>query len=110
MVRDSTVMDATYGRLRELTKHVRSVRCCGSCAINLCGVAMGRLDAFFEINFGGPWDVAAGALVVEEAGGEVVDPFTAGPLGLMDRRVLAGSKGLPAQITPFMHAKLAPAL
>lgn len=40
---------------------VRSVRCCGSCAMNLVGVACGRLDAFYEIGFGGCWDVAAGA-------------------------------------------------
>jgi inositol-phosphate phosphatase/L-galactose 1-phosphate phosphatase len=38
----------------------RSVRCCGSCAMNLVGVACGRLDAFYEIGFGGCWDVAAG--------------------------------------------------
>jgi hypothetical protein len=39
---------------------VCSVRCCGSCALNLVGVACGRLDAFYEIGFGGCWDVAAG--------------------------------------------------
>ena len=32
---------------------------------------MGRLDAFYEIGFGGPWDVAAAALILEEAGGQV---------------------------------------
>lgn len=37
-----------------------SVRCCGSCAMNLVGVACGRLDTFYEIGFGGCWDVAAG--------------------------------------------------
>lgn len=40
-----------------------SVRCCGSCAMNLVGVACGRLDAFYEIGFGGCWDVAAGVCV-----------------------------------------------
>lgn len=49
----------------------RGIRCLGSCALNLCGVAMGRLDAFYEIGFGGPWDVAAAALILEEAGGQV---------------------------------------
>jgi fructose-1,6-bisphosphatase/inositol monophosphatase family enzyme len=34
---------------------VRSLRCSGSCALNLAGVAYGRLDMFYEINFGGPW-------------------------------------------------------
>lgn len=49
----------------------RGIRCLGSCALNLCGVAMGRLDAFYEIGFGGPWDVAAAAIILEEAGGQV---------------------------------------
>jgi len=46
----------------------------GSCALNLCSIAAGRADAFYEIGFGGPWDVAAGALILEEAGGAVADP------------------------------------
>ncbi|GFQ00021.1 inositol monophosphatase 1 [Phtheirospermum japonicum] len=53
---------------------VRSLRMSGSCALNLCGVAAGRLDLFYEVGFGGPWDVAAGALIVTEAGGLVFDP------------------------------------
>jgi len=53
---------------------VRGIRCLGSCALNLCGVAMGRLDAFYEVGFGGPWDVAAAALILEEAGGQVPPP------------------------------------
>lgn len=34
---------------------VRSVRMSGSCALNLCGIACGRLDLFYETGFGGPW-------------------------------------------------------
>ena len=41
----------------------RSIRQCGSCAMNMVGVAAGRLDAMFEIGFGGVWDMAAGALL-----------------------------------------------
>ena len=51
-----------------------SVQCVGSCALNLCSIAAGRADAFYEIGFGGPWDVAAGGLILEEAGGAVKDP------------------------------------
>ncbi len=47
---------------------------CGSCAMNMCGVAAGRLDAFFEIGFGGPWDCVGAAVIVREAGGLVMDP------------------------------------
>lgn len=46
----------------------------GSCAMDLCSIAAARGDIFFEIGFGGPWDVAAGALVLTEAGGVVIDP------------------------------------
>ena len=51
----------------------RSVREIGSAAINLALVAAGRLDAFWELTLG-PWDVAAGCLMVEEAGGRVTSP------------------------------------
>ncbi len=34
---------------------VRSLRMCGSCAMDLCGLACGRLDLFYELGFGGPW-------------------------------------------------------
>mmetsp|Transcript_10240 Transcript_10240/g.62560 ORF Transcript_10240/g.62560 Transcript_10240/m.62560 type:complete len:320 (-) Transcript_10240:1624-2583(-) len=90
VVRDAETMDAIYGRLRKLTENLRGLRCCGSCALNMCGVAMGRLDAFFEIGFGGPWDVAAAGLIVEEAGGMVQDP-SGGPFDLFARRVLASN-------------------
>ncbi|KAL6542943.1 Small subunit (SSU) processome component [Orobanche hederae] len=56
------------------TEQVRSVRIGGSCALDLCGIACGRLDLFYETGFGGPWDVAAGAVIVHEAGGLVFDP------------------------------------
>ena len=48
----------------------RAVRRLGSAAIDLCYVAAGRFDAFWEQHLK-PWDVAAGALIVEEAGGRV---------------------------------------
>jgi len=48
----------------------RAVRRLGSAAIDLCYVAAGRLDGFWEMHLG-PWDIAAGALIVSEAGGRV---------------------------------------
>lgn len=86
--RDPRVMDAVFARAKAVTAASRSLRCAGSCALGLCGVAAGRLDAFYEIGFGGCWDVAAGALVVTEAGGCVLDP-AGGTFGVMARRVLA---------------------
>jgi myo-inositol-1(or 4)-monophosphatase len=48
----------------------RAVRRLGSAAIDLCYVAAGRFDGFWEMHLG-PWDISAGALIVEEAGGTV---------------------------------------
>ena len=57
-------------RLRAVLPAVRDVRRFGSAAIDLAWVACGRLDAFYETGLN-PWDAAAGALLVREAGGTV---------------------------------------
>jgi inositol-phosphate phosphatase/L-galactose 1-phosphate phosphatase len=93
--RDPAVSAAVFARVAALTSAARSLRCGGSCALGLCAVACGRLDVFYEIGFGGAWDVAAGALIVEEAGGSVLDP-AGGAWELMGRRVLAGAPGVAA--------------
>ncbi|KAI3466513.1 hypothetical protein Pfo_023176 [Paulownia fortunei] len=72
--RDKSTVDASTDRINSLLFKVRSLRMSGSCALNLCGIACGRLDLFYELGFGGPWDVAAGAVIVSEAGGLVFDP------------------------------------
>ncbi|KAK2967504.1 hypothetical protein RJ640_010145 [Escallonia rubra] len=72
--RDKSTLDATTNRINSLLYKVRSIRMSGSCALNLCGVACGRLDLFYELGFGGPWDVAGGVVIVKEAGGVVFDP------------------------------------
>lgn len=67
------------------------MRAQGSCALDLCAAACGRVDFMYEIGFGGCWDCAAGALIVREAGGVVIDP-SGGPFNVMSRRVLAGNQ------------------
>jgi len=67
----------------------RSVREMGSAAINLALVAAGRLDAFWELKLG-PWDVAAGCLMVEEAGGRVTTS-EGGPVDLGAPAVVASN-------------------
>ncbi len=57
---------------QKLTDQTHGVRRLGSAAIDLCYVAAGWLDAFYEVNLK-PYDVAAGALLVRNAGGEVSD-------------------------------------
>ena len=99
--RSDEFMDATFQRLRSLTQFCRSIRCSGSCAMNLAGVALGRLDAFYEIDFGGPWDCAAGAVLVTEAGGHVMDP-SGRPFDVMSRRLLAGNPGVVKEMVPHL--------
>ncbi|KAK6139049.1 hypothetical protein DH2020_027216 [Rehmannia glutinosa] len=74
--RDKSTLDASTNRINSLLfkGNLVVLRMSGSCALNLCGIASGRLDLFYELGFGGPWDVAAGALIVTEAGGLVFDP------------------------------------
>lgn len=65
------------------------IRALGSAALNMAYVALGGADANYEFGIHA-WDVAAGDLLVREAGGVVIDP-AGGPLDLMSRRVLAAS-------------------
>jgi myo-inositol-1(or 4)-monophosphatase len=58
-----------FGRLTMLTQGVRRL---GAAALDLCYVAAGRLDAFYERGLHA-WDIAAGGLILEEAGGKVTD-------------------------------------
>jgi myo-inositol-1(or 4)-monophosphatase len=58
--------------MEDLMKQVSGVRRTGSAATDLAWVAAGRFDAYYERNLG-PWDVAAGAVLVREAGGIVTD-------------------------------------
>lgn len=81
--------------VRELLVHAEDVRRTGSAALDLAYVACGRLDAYFEAGVK-PWDIAAGALLVREAGGRVCD-FRGASLPRMDdkaavsRQIVAGN-------------------
>lgn len=65
------------------------VRAVGSAALNMAYVALGGADINYEFGIHA-WDIAAGDLIVREAGGVTMDP-AGGPLDLMSRRVLAAS-------------------
>ena len=62
--------DNNFDRFRQLSLTARAVRRTGSAALDLCYVAAGRSDGFWEMNLH-PWDTAAGSLIVTEAGGRV---------------------------------------
>eukprot|EP00208_Stichococcus_sp_RCC1054_P003083 CAMPEP_0206149766 /NCGR_PEP_ID=MMETSP1473-20131121/37949_1 /ASSEMBLY_ACC=CAM_ASM_001109 /TAXON_ID=1461547 /ORGANISM="Stichococcus sp, Strain RCC1054" /LENGTH=290 /DNA_ID=CAMNT_0053547247 /DNA_START=251 /DNA_END=1123 /DNA_ORIENTATION=+ len=109
VTRDVMTVAALFDRISRVAAATRGIRCLGSCALNLCGVAMGRLDAFYEIGFGGPWDVAAAALILEEAGGQLGDP-AGGPFDIMGRRVLGANGHLRDQLAQIIaQAQTSPA-
>jgi len=72
---------------REMYRNSQGVRRLGSAALDLCYTACGRLDGFWEFDLN-PWDVAAGALIVSEAGGKLSD-FSGKDFSIYDRQVLA---------------------
>ncbi len=72
-------------------RQARAVRRAGAGALDLCLVASGKADGFWELTLN-PWDVAAGVLILREAGGKVTGP--AGEPYVIDNPVLVSSNGL----------------
>ena len=80
----------------EFTLRSHGVRRLGSAALDLAYVAAGRYEAFWEFNLN-PWDVAAGILLVEEAGGSVTD-FSGNKVKLDSKEVLATNGKIQAEL------------
>ncbi|MCK4715301.1 MAG: inositol monophosphatase, partial [Candidatus Marinimicrobia bacterium] len=72
---------------REMYQKSQGVRRVGSAALDLCYTACGRFDGFWEFDLN-PWDVAAGALIVSEAGGKLAD-FSGEDFSIYGKQVLA---------------------
>ncbi len=83
-------MIAAFGRFTELARGTRRL---GSAALDLAYIASGRLDVFWEQGLK-PWDIAAGIVLVREAGG-LVTRFDGSPLDLSNGEILA--------CTPVLH-------
>jgi myo-inositol-1(or 4)-monophosphatase len=86
-----------FGRFAVLTRGMRRL---GSTALDLCYVASGRLDAYYERGIW-PWDIAAGSLILEEAGGKVTN-YRGGKLNLADREIAASNGRLHSAMTRLM--------
>ena len=84
-----------------LMPQVRGLRRLGSAALDLAYTACGRFDGFFEYSLS-PWDVAAGAFLVQQAGGTVTD-FEGGKNYLLGKTIVAGS----AYTHPKLQAEIA---
>lgn len=88
--------DKAFERFIEFLKHVRGIRRLGSAAIDFCYVANGVFDGFWEVSLH-PWDLCAGKLIVEEAGGLVTD-FDGKKNDIYSKQILATNA--------FVHQKM----
>jgi myo-inositol-1(or 4)-monophosphatase len=80
----------------------QEVRRSGSASLDLCSVAAGRLDGYWELKLH-PWDVAAGSLVVQEAGGKVSD-FSGTRFSIHDKEIVASNGVIHDQILGVIRA------
>ena len=85
-------IDSYLALFRNIFLRVSDLRRGGSAALDLVYLACGRCEGFFEIGLS-PWDIAAGGLLVSEAGGVVTD-FGGGPDHLLTGNVVAGVPGI----------------
>jgi len=89
-------LDNNYAEFAYFTHRTHGVRRGGAAAVDLAYVAAGRLDGYWERGLS-PWDLAAGVVLVEQAGG-VVSAYDGGPLDLASGRLIACSPGLHDQL------------
>ncbi|XP_046447129.1 inositol monophosphatase 1-like [Daphnia pulex] len=99
--RDLQKMESVLKNITALMNKVHGLRAMGSAALNMASVASGGADCYFEYGIH-VWDIAAGTLIVREAGGVCIDT-EGGPLDLMSRRMIcASSEKLALQIIPLL--------
>ncbi len=98
-------LDFYLGFFGDFVRRTQGVRRNGSAALDLCYVACGRLDGFFEWKLH-PWDTAAGVLIVREAGGRVSD-FRGAPFDLFGKQTLGTNGRVHAAMIDVLTARLA---
>jgi myo-inositol-1(or 4)-monophosphatase len=87
---DLSMVDTYLKLFRHLMQQLQGIRRPGAASYDLCCVACGRFDGFYEYSLHA-WDVAAAALIIQEAGG-VVTNWTGGDDWLFGERLVAGNK------------------
>ncbi|MBL8496751.1 inositol monophosphatase [Nitrosomonas sp. JL21] len=106
--RDLTHMDAYFAMLKDIVPRTAGIRRPGSAALDLAYVAAGRYDGFWEIGLA-PWDMAAGCLLITEAGGLVGDLQGDGTY-LESGQIVAGNPKVFASLLQVIVPHLTPAL
>jgi myo-inositol-1(or 4)-monophosphatase len=97
---DQAFHDLSLAEVRAVIARTTGIRRCGSAALDLAAVAAGRFDAYWERGLN-PWDIAAGILLVREAGG-VVTEVDGGPEPLKKGDVLAANEVLHPQLMKIL--------
>ncbi len=106
--RDFTHLDTYMGMLKDMIQKTRGIRRPGSAALDLAYVAAGFTDGFFEINLS-TWDIAAGGLLVQEAGG-IVGDFEGNESWLATGNIVAANPKVFAQMLQTLAPHLTPSL
>ncbi|MDE2387559.1 MAG: inositol monophosphatase [Betaproteobacteria bacterium] len=106
--RDLTHIDAYFAMLKDLVPRIAGIRRPGSAALDLAYVACGRYDGFWEIGLA-PWDMAAGCLLITEAGGLVGD-LEGNETQLESGQIIAGNPRVFGQLLQVIAPHLTPAL
>ena len=100
-LRESSVNNLDH--FNNFVMEAQAIRRDGSAALDLCYVAAGRFDGFWELKLNA-WDVAAGTLIVEEAGGVVTD-FNGGPLDIYGQETLATNGRIHEEMVRVLQRK-----
>jgi myo-inositol-1(or 4)-monophosphatase len=85
---------------------VQGLRRTGTAALDLCYVAAGRFDGFWEVALN-PWDMAGGVVILREAGGEVTD-FRGAPHSIYGRELVASNGHVHQAILDLLQEDLSP--
>ncbi|MBW2268436.1 MAG: inositol monophosphatase [Deltaproteobacteria bacterium] len=93
-------LEDNLNHFAHVIKQARAVRRDGSAALDLCYVAAGRLDGFWEMKLH-PWDVAAGLLIVQEAGGAISN-MRGGPPPRSGRETVASNRHIHAALIDLL--------
>lgn len=98
---DYHLMDKYLDLFKHLMQHSRGLRRPGSAATDLAYTAAGRFDSFYEYSLS-PWDVAAGVLLVKEAGGRVTN-FDGGDDAIFIKEIVATNGKLHTEMLNLVH-------
>ena len=95
-----TAKDNNIDNFEKFLKKAQAVRRPGSAALDLCYVACGRFDGFWELDLH-PWDTAASICIVKEAGGKVTQ-FNGSKYSIFDKKILASNSKIHSQMSKIL--------